>query len=177
MRPGAGPFGSSSDWSPWGWGPWWLRGRFFQPGEVRLAILSLLSKEPKHGYELMKDMADRSGGTYKVSAGTIYPTLQQLEDEGLITSEQQDGKKVYRITEAGQKELEQESATVDEIWRRAERWQDSGKWMRPEATAIAGSLGALAKTAIRTVMSEHNAEKTEKVRDILDRARAELEKL
>jgi len=61
---------------PWGWG------RFFGAGEVRLALLSLLENEPKHGYQLMKDLEDRSGGLYRASAGTIYPTLQLLEDEG-----------------------------------------------------------------------------------------------
>ena len=57
------------------------RGRFFETGEVRLAMLSLLSEGAKHGYQLMKELEERSGGTYKASAGTIYPTLQQMEDD------------------------------------------------------------------------------------------------
>lgn len=67
-------------------------GRFFGPGEVRLALLSLLADEPMHGYQLMRRLEERSGGIYRVSAGTVYPTLQQLEDEGLIISELQDSK-------------------------------------------------------------------------------------
>src|SRR5690348_17551298 len=73
------------------------RSRFFESGEMRLAILSLLSEGPKHGYQLMKLMEERSGGLYRASAGSVYPTLQQLEDEDLIRSEQQDGKRVYSI--------------------------------------------------------------------------------
>ena len=82
------------------------RSRFFESGEVRLAILSLLGEGPKHGYQLMKELAERSGGIYRASAGSIYPTLQQLEDEGLVTSVQQDGKRVYQITLAGSNELQ-----------------------------------------------------------------------
>src|SRR6516225_9161139 len=81
-------------------------GRFFGPGEVRLALLSLLGDAPMHGYELMKRLEERSGGIYRASAGTIYPTLQQLEDEGLVASETLEGKKIYRLTDSGRGELE-----------------------------------------------------------------------
>ena len=67
----------------------WSRGPrrgFFRSGEVRLALLSLLEQAPGHGYDLMKRLEERSGGLYQASAGTIYPVLQQLEDEGLVRS-------------------------------------------------------------------------------------------
>src|ERR1700724_2756275 len=99
-------------------------GRFFGPGEVRLALLSLLTESPMHGYELMKQLEERSGGIYRASAGTVYPTLQQLEDEGLVAAETQDGKKVYWLTDAGKHELERNGEAVGAIWRRARRWQD-----------------------------------------------------
>ena len=77
-------------------GPWAWAGRFFEPGEVALALLSLLEAGPKHGYELMKELEQRSHGSYRASAGTIYPKLQQLQDEGLVTSSSEDGgKRVY----------------------------------------------------------------------------------
>ena len=94
----------SGGWGPWeDWGPFsgfagGPGGRFFGFGEVRLAILSLLQEGPKHGYQLIKELTDRSGGLYRASAGTVYPTLQQLEDEGLVLSDHQDGRKVYRLT-------------------------------------------------------------------------------
>ena len=65
-------------------------------GEVRLALLSLLEDGPKHGYQLMKDLEAKSGGLYRASAGATYPTLQQLEDEGLVTSEQAEGRRAYQ---------------------------------------------------------------------------------
>src|SRR5260370_40350351 len=98
----------SQDWCSWlgQWNPGFgygvgQRGRFFESGEIRLAILSLLSERPKHGYQLMKEMKDRSGGMYRASAGSVYPTLQQLEDEGLIESERENGRRVYEFTVAG----------------------------------------------------------------------------
>ena len=168
-----------TDWRQFGFGPWGRRGRFFEHGEVRLAILSLLSEGPRHGYDLMKELASRSGGTYKVSAGTMYPTLQQLEDEGLIVSEQKEGRRVYQITDAGRTELEREKDTVDEIWRRAARWEDWGRWMGPEAFAMAaGPLGSLMKTTMKTIKRSGGQRKVvESVRDILDRAAREIEEL
>ena len=77
------------------------RRRFFKQGEVRLALLSLLKDDPGHGYELMKRLEERSGGLYRASAGTIYPVLQQLEDEGLVKIAEEEGKKVYHLTDAG----------------------------------------------------------------------------
>ena len=67
-------------WGAEAWGPaFGSRVRFFESGEVRLAVLSLLAEGPKHGYQLIKEMLDRSGGLYRASAGTVYPTLQQME--------------------------------------------------------------------------------------------------
>src|SRR5690242_4226108 len=106
--PGGRPmFGRHAYWARGGcrpsFGSWAPRSRFFGPGEVRLAILSLLTDGPRHGYELMKMLTQRSGGIYRASAGTIYPTLQQLEDEGLIAAEAKEGKRVFNITEAGRR--------------------------------------------------------------------------
>ena len=164
------------DWYTGSYGPWGPRGRFFGAGEVRIAILSLLSEGPKHGYDLMKEMENRSGGSYRVSAGTIYPALQQLEDEGLIVSEQKDGKRVYQLTDLGKRELERESSTADEIWRRASQWGDWAQWMGPEVALIAGPLGALMKASFRAIKhSGAQPEQLDKIREILDRARADME--
>ena len=133
---------SFSNWGGWAaFGPLGGRRRFFEPGQVRLAVLSLLKEGPKHGYELIKQFEVRSGGLYRASAGTVYPTLQLLEDEGLIVSETIDGKRVYRITPEGLAELEREADTVDEIWGRAERWEEWSRCMGPQAFVIAGPLG------------------------------------
>ncbi|TMV48084.1 PadR family transcriptional regulator [Paenibacillus mesophilus] len=75
--------------------------RYFGRGSVKYALLELLSAEPMHGYQMMKALEEKSDGQYTPSAGSIYPTLQMLEDRGWIESDDTDGKKVYRPTEAG----------------------------------------------------------------------------
>lgn len=100
--------------------------RFFRQGEVRLALLSLLGDEPAHGYELMGRLEDRSGGMHRASAGTVYPVLQQLEDEGLVEIQKIDGRKVCHVTDAGREELARHEEDVERIWRRAHGWKDWG---------------------------------------------------
>ncbi len=154
------------------------QGRFFGPGEVRLALLSLMSEGPKHGYELMKQLEARSGGIYRASAGTVYPTLQQLEDEGLISSETAEGKRVYRLTQAGLREVDREGDAIRRIWRRAERWQDWRGAFDPEAAEIRGPAERLVKAAFRAVAGELASQgQLDKVREVLERALRELEGL
>lgn len=70
-------------------------------GEVRIAILAVLHDEPMHGYQIMQELEDRSGGAWQPSPGSVYPTLQQLADEGLVVSESVDGRNVFHLTEDG----------------------------------------------------------------------------
>jgi DNA-binding PadR family transcriptional regulator len=91
----------------WFAGPPWGGGRRARRGDVRTALLSLLADNPMHGYDLIRELEQRSGGAWRPSPGSIYPTLQLLEDEGLVTSEERDGKRVYTITDAGRAELEE----------------------------------------------------------------------
>jgi DNA-binding PadR family transcriptional regulator len=70
-------------------------------GDVRAAILAVLADRPMHGYQVMQELTNRSGGAWAPSAGSIYPTLQQLEDEGLVHGQEQDGRRVYSLTDAG----------------------------------------------------------------------------
>ena len=150
--------------------------RFFGQGEVRLALLSLLKDSPAHGYELMKRLEERSGGMYTASAGTVYPVLQQLEDEGLVRSEDVGGKKTYHLTDAGREELVRHHDDTERIWERAHGWKDWGVNMGPETAEIWGSWGRLSKAAFRAA-TRTGFEKSERVREILDRARKEIEAL
>jgi DNA-binding PadR family transcriptional regulator len=150
-------------------------GRFFGPGEVQLALLSLVAEGPSHGYELMKKLEERSGGVYRASAGTVYPTLQQLEDEGLIASDMHEGRRTYRITPAGQKELERREEAVRHIWRRARRWGDWRSAFDPEAAEIRGPAERLIKAAFKAVAGEFSEERIGRVRSILERALHELQ--
>ena len=70
-------------------------------GEVRSAVLALLAERPMHGYQIIREIEERSGGSWKPSAGSVYPTLQLLADEGLIRAEESNGRKIYSLTEAG----------------------------------------------------------------------------
>src|SRR5262249_9085877 len=148
----------------------------FGPGEVRLAILSLLADGPRHGYELMKMLAQRSGGMYRASAGAIYPTLQQLEDEGLIAAEARDGKRVYHITEEGRRELRLEDAAVERIWRRARMWNEWRAAYDPEVQEIVRPAERVMKAAFSAMAGAASAN-ADKVREILERALRELENL
>ena len=77
----------------------------FSHGDLRLYLLSLLDESPRHGYDLMTALSDRTGGTYTPSAGTIYPRLAKLEEEGLVTKTVDGRKTVYEITDAGRAEV------------------------------------------------------------------------
>ena len=80
-----------------------------------------------------------------MSAGTMYPALQQMEDEGMIVSETKDGKRVYQLTELGREELQRESATAEDIWRRTSDWGDWGEWI------IGSPLGPLMRAMFRAM--------------------------
>ena len=161
---------------PWGRGGKW--GRFFGPGEIRLALLSMLETGPKHGYELMKELETKSGGIYKASAGAIYPALQQLEDEGMVTSEAVAGKRTYSLTEAGKAELQREAEGVKRIWQRAEQAGDWAPWIGMEGAEVMRPAAAVMKTALRAATrASHDSAKVQKIRDILDRTVREIEEL
>jgi DNA-binding PadR family transcriptional regulator len=87
----------------------------FGHGHLRLYLLSLLDESPKHGYELIQALSERFGGTYSPSAGTIYPRLAKLEEEGLVTKTTDGRKTVYAITDAGRAELAARSGELDDI--------------------------------------------------------------
>jgi DNA-binding PadR family transcriptional regulator len=87
----------------------------FGSGEVKFVILRLLKEKPRHGYEVMRALEEKMGGCYTPSAGTVYPTLQLLEDEGHVRAEEVDGKKVYHITPEGERYLEEHRDFLDEI--------------------------------------------------------------
>lgn len=79
-------------------------------GDVRAAVISLLAEKPMHGYQIISEIGERSNGAWKPSAGSVYPTLQLLADEGLITAEEQNGRKTYSLTDAGIAESEDAAA-------------------------------------------------------------------
>lgn len=111
--PGFGP-GFPPGFGPGG--PRGRRGRRTSRGDIRLAVLALLVEQPRHGYEIIQEIAGRSGGRWRPSPGSVYPTISQLEDEGLVLVEKADGRRVCRLTEAGTAHVEERRAELDAVW-------------------------------------------------------------
>jgi DNA-binding PadR family transcriptional regulator len=103
---GPGDFGGLGFGGPYGRGP--KAGR----GDVRAGVLALLTEQPRHGYEIIHELADRSGGVWRPSPGSIYPTLKQLSHEGLIRADKGEGRRVFELTDAGRTYVE---AHADEL--------------------------------------------------------------
>jgi len=87
----------------------------FEAGEIKFVILRLLKEKPRHGYEIIKALEERMAGCYTPSPGTVYPTLQMLEDQGYVRAAESGGKKVYEITPEGERYLEEHRDLLDEI--------------------------------------------------------------
>lgn len=120
---GRGPFGPGGPFPPfWGgggfpFGGWGFgRGRKAKRGDVRSAILALLAEEPRNGYQIIQEIAERSQGGWKPSPGAVYPALQQLTDEGLVRAEETDGRKTYQLTEAGRTYVEEHRDEIRAPW-------------------------------------------------------------
>jgi DNA-binding PadR family transcriptional regulator len=109
---GAGPFG------PGGFGPFGPggRGKRARRGDVRAAVLLLLEEEPRNGYQLMQELEERSGGVWRPSPGSIYPALSQLEDEGLVRSDEAAGRRAYQLTDEGSTYLEANREALGVPW-------------------------------------------------------------
>jgi DNA-binding PadR family transcriptional regulator len=101
--PGFGPwafFGGHAPWGPPTFGG--QRGPRARRGDIRAAVLAVLSERPMNGYQIIQEIAERSQGVWKPSPGSIYPTLQQLEDEGLVRAEEENGRRVFHLTDEGE---------------------------------------------------------------------------
>lgn len=123
------------------------RGGMFESGDMKFVILRLLKEKPRHGYEVIKALEEKMNGCYTPSAGTVYPTLQLLEDQGFIKGVDTDGKKVYHVTPEGEQYLEDNKAVLDEIIDRVrETMRDFAGGAMGE---INGAFGHLAKTTYK----------------------------
>ena len=152
-------------------------GRVFEQGDLKYVILRLLEEKPRHGYEIIKELEDRFAGAYSPSPGTVYPTLTMLEDIGYArVTPDEGGRKVYAITEAGRAYLAEHSATVDSIFERIARFVE-GFFDEP-MMELNHAMRRLGRTAYaRATRDLSNAERLRRIREILDRATAEIERL
>jgi DNA-binding PadR family transcriptional regulator len=154
----------------------------FRHGRLRLYLLRLLDEEPRHGYEVIRLLRDRFMGVYAPSPGTIYPRLARLEEEGLVTHDEENGRKVYRITEAGREELrsrgdeldeleEELSASVSDIVREVrEDVRDTVRSLREELTRAAREMRGAERDA-RDQAREQARAARESAREAADAAR------
>jgi DNA-binding PadR family transcriptional regulator len=133
-------------------------------GDIRTAVLAVLAEQPRHGYEVIQALEEKTDHAWRPSPGSIYPMLQMLEDEGLARSSERDGKRVYELTDAGRAEA-------------AERIQDAGGPPWAEGNQQAGSLrGAVMQLhqAARQVGGAGSPEQVERAVQIVTDARKQL---
>ncbi len=177
-----GDFWFGFDPCDWGMGRRPGRGRhrrrrqWFGSGDMKYVILRTIKDKPMHGYEVMKALEDKTRGCYTPSPGTVYPTLQWLEDEGLVQSEDRDGKKVYSITDAGREFLEENKSSVEEIFDRLDEMIDRfvGDPMPDVNRAVGKLVGQVYRTAWRL---RDDVEKRQRIAEVLDDALKALEAL
>jgi len=102
-----------------GWRGGWAGGRRMRRGDVRAAILLLLDEGPRNGYQVMQELEQRSGGSWRPSPGSVYPALQLLADEGLVRGESREGSTVYELTDEGRKHVEENRERFGSPWEEA----------------------------------------------------------
>jgi len=132
-------------------------GRFLEHGDLRFVVLALLAEQPRHGYELIKELEDRTGGAYRPSPGVIYPTLSLLEDEGFIrpvTGEA--GRKLYEATDEGRAALSANQAGVDAVFDRMAEAAEGADTTRPRVGRAMKnlSMALVARLARRPITPE-----------------------
>ena len=151
-----------------------LRGAFEQKvggtrmgrGDVRAAVLALLAERPMHGYQIIQEIEERSGGSWKPSPGSVYPTLQLLTDEGLVRAEESNGRKTYSLTDEGRQ-------AADAAGDRSAPWEASGTRDSGRASALPKAGIDLAQ-AVGQVARSGNPEQVKAAVGVLEEARRKI---
>jgi len=146
--------------------------RLFEKGDLKYVILDLLKDKPSHGYEIIRALEERFHGFYSPSAGSVYPTLQLLEDMGYVKSTEQDGKKIYTITDEGKKFLSEREETIDKIKDQMKDWWGMGH--REDFRETMREFRNLAQVLGRRVQGL-DAEKMAKIKEIVAKANKDIE--
>jgi len=120
-----------------------MKWKIFERGDLKFVILRLISDRPMHGYDVMKALEEESKGYYRPSPGSVYPTLQMLEDEGYVTVEEREGKKTYTITDEGAAYLADNEDVVDDVFERVEHFTD--RFFGGDMRALSRSFSKLAQ--------------------------------
>ena len=146
--------------------------RPFGKGDLKYVILDLLKDKPSHGYEIIRALEERSHGFYSPSAGSVYPTLQLLEDMGYVSSTEQDGKKVYAITDEGRGFLKDRQENIDRIKEHMKDFWTPAN--RAEIREIVGEFRALG-LSLRGNVSRLDHQKLEHIKEVVSKARQDIE--
>ncbi len=146
----------------------------FEKGDLKYVILDLLAEKSSHGYEVIQTLEEKSRGFYSPSPGSVYPTLQLLEDLSYVSVEQRDGKKIYAVTDEGQKFLEENRRSVEDIWDRV-----GGGWdpaMAEEMHGIRHEVMGLGKRFGREMHGGRlDSDKLRRVREVISAAVRQIE--
>lgn len=163
---GWGGWGGPPPWAAWG-GPGFGGARPRAPrGNVRTAILALLQEGPRHGYQLMQDIAERSNGQWRPSPGSVYPVLSALQDEGLVDDEKVDGKRVFTLTEAGRAHAQEHAEELSTVF-------DGFADEEPEGADVKALLVDVASAAVQ-VMRSGTPDQVAEAKRILAEVRRDL---
>jgi DNA-binding PadR family transcriptional regulator len=150
-----------------GFGPPGRGGRRARRGDVRAAALLLLEEQPRNGYQLMQEIEERSGGVWRPSPGSIYPALSQLEDEGLVRSDEGAGRRAFELTDEGRKYVEEHREALGVPW-------DEAGGQLPEGVAELRSLMMQLGMATMQVAQAGDEDQTAEARKVLEDARRSL---
>ena len=139
---GAGPWGPPDFGGPRG--PW--RGPRARRGDIRAAILAVLAEQPMNGYQIIQEVTERSGGMWKPSPGSIYPTLQQLEDEGLVRVEADGGRRAYTLTDEGRSYVNEHADEVTTPWQAMTESGEDDDGFKPLIGQVAAAVWQIVAT-------------------------------
>jgi DNA-binding PadR family transcriptional regulator len=148
--------------------------RLFEKGDLKYVILDLLKEKPSHGYEIIRALEDRFHGFYTPSAGSVYPTLQMLEDMGHVKSVEKDDKKIYEITGQGIKFLNEQGEEVSRIKSHMKSWM--GPRDHTEFRETMHELGRIGHL-VGHRMHRLSPEQLSRVKEIISRACKEIEEI
>jgi DNA-binding PadR family transcriptional regulator len=160
--PGWGPMGDPGGFGPrdpGGFGPRGpFRGRRAARGDVRASVLALLAEEPMHGYQIITELAERSNGAWRPSPGSVYPVIQQLQDEGLVRIEETDGRRVVHLTPAGERYVTEHADELTAPWEAVGFGPDEATWgLLTAAKSLAGAAWQVAQAGTRADVEKATA--------------------
>lgn len=163
---------------PWAFGPGWAGplgprawhrggpGGRARRGDVRAAVLALLAERPMHGYDIIRELSERTGGLWRPSPGSVYPTLQLLEDEGHVTAEESGGRRRFALTDSGR------AAAAEQAGRKAP-WEEVSEGIAPDALRLRKAMAQLAVAAVQ-IGQAGTSEQRREAESVLAEARRRL---